>query len=211
MHKKLEFPRDLIESAMSGDVESLNTLAERVIATVVLFVRAAKSNGHYRFLEEEDVVQDVWVKVDSSLHAYHGGSFKAWLRSIVSHHLVSQLRHHTRQREDRTRTESLQQPLPGTDSDASERILLDVQIGSDGAKAIDSFDILTRAEEFIAGIENVKHRQIAELFYLKGYKYHEISEEIPGIGPGGIGATLNRIRKNLREWFDEAGSQHERA
>ena len=67
MPEALEFPRELIDAAREGNDQALETLAVRVVGTVVIFVRAAHRKGHYTFLEEDDVVQDIWIKVQTRL------------------------------------------------------------------------------------------------------------------------------------------------
>jgi RNA polymerase sigma factor (sigma-70 family) len=208
--ENLKFPPELIAAAQSGNDDALETLAIRITGQVLVFVHAARGRGHYRFvgektvLTERDIVQDVWMKVLANLDKCDPTRFGGWLRRIVENHLISLCRWREAQLRDHRRTKSLQDPLPGADSETDQRTLLDMQVVSDGVEEVERSERAGCARMFIECIENSDHRKMVRLYYFEGYTQQEIAE-IVGMSPGGVAAALSRAVKTMQKSIPRIG------
>jgi len=208
--ENLKFPPELIAAAQTGDDEALETLAIRITGQVLVFVRTARSRGHYTFvgektvLSEKDIVQDVWLKVLANLTKCEPARFGGWLRRIIENHLISVCRWREAKLRDHRRTKSLQDPLPGTDPDTDQRTLLDTQTVSNGAEEVERSERAGQALLFIACIENPEHRKMVRLHYFEGYTQQEVAELV-GMSPGGVAAALSRAVKTMQKSIPRIG------
>ncbi len=208
--EKLSFPPELIAAAQANDEEALETLAVRITGQVLVFVRAARNRGHYTFVAErsvigeQDIVQDVCIKVFTNLAACDTARFGGWLRKIIENHLISVGRWREAQLRDHRRTKSLDEPLPGSESDTDQRTLRDMQVGSDGVEEIACSERSGQAQLFIDSIENPKHREIVVLHYFEGFTHEQIAQ-MTGMSPGGVGAALSRAMKRMQRSVQRIG------
>jgi RNA polymerase sigma-70 factor, ECF subfamily len=82
----------LIQDARTGDLDAFNRL--------VLAYQDLLFNQAYRMLGEsdpaEDATQEAFISAYKNLHAYRGGSFRAWLLRIVTNACYDELRRRKR-------------------------------------------------------------------------------------------------------------------
>jgi RNA polymerase sigma factor (sigma-70 family) len=81
--------RELIRKTLEGDSQALEDLVRRHQNWV--FNIALRMTGHSE--DAQDVTQEIMVKVLTKLSTYNGkSSFRTWLYSIVSHHVINMKR-----------------------------------------------------------------------------------------------------------------------
>jgi RNA polymerase sigma factor (sigma-70 family) len=209
---------ELGRRAFAGDHAERVRLIEELVNWVYAEVRKRKANGSFGPVDTDDAVQTVCLKVWTKLSTYRGGSFCAWVRKILLRILLDGVAAVKRKNEV-----SLDAAPSGDDADsAAPRSLLDRTVGSDGHDeilravdwgAVDKHAIFAQVvNAYLAECPNTKHVKIFRGFYASemsggrqpSLSFKQIAQQLGDIGEGGIGATLNRMRSEIRRrYLDE--------
>ena len=138
--------------------------------------------------EDEDLTQEVFIKVYQALAGFRGGSsFKTWIYKIAHNLCLSELRKKGRRGEhlsiEEEGDEKLHCLLPDTRNDLEDEI----------EKRDLSQSIRTLMERLPP-----QYRTVLTLFYLEQAKYEEIAE-IMGLPLGTVKTHIHRARLRLRD------------
>lgn len=178
---------DLIRSAQKGELDAFNRL--------VLAYQDQVFNVAYRILGDpaaaDDASQNSFISAYRKINTFHGGSFRSWLLTIVTHQCYDELRARKRRPAVPLEAES---PEDDTYVDSTEWLAddrpspEDVSISRDIEKAIQAcLDQLP--QEFKA---------IAVLVDVEGLDYQQAAK-IVSIPLGTIKSRLARARQRLRD------------
>ena len=86
---------ELLERIQAGDPEAAHTLFARYFPLLRSQVRRSLPAVLRRKVGESDVIQEAYLAVLQRLHDFEdrgGGSFEAWLRTVVDHKATDQIR-----------------------------------------------------------------------------------------------------------------------
>ena len=136
--------------------------------------------------EAEDALQDVWIKVYSSLDNYHGGpeGLRSWCYRIATNEALDRLRRRCRWR---------WMTLDSVGAELAELITL----GSDGEN--DSVEV--RFQRAILSLP-AKQRLIFNLRYYDEMEYSEISR-VTGIGEGACRTNYHYAQQRIKDLMIE--------
>ncbi|MFQ5813878.1 MAG: RNA polymerase sigma factor [Anaerolineae bacterium] len=178
----------LIDAARQGDAGSFNQL--------VLSYQSMVYNLAYRILGDRhaasDATQEAFISAFKAIGKFRGGSFKAWLLSIVTNACYDQLR-----RKQRRPTASLDALL-----------VLDpapVQSLTDFEESPEEYTMRQELSKVIQiGIGNLPPEQRATLVLsdVQGFSYQEIAE-VTGVSLGTVKSRLSRARGKMRDFLLE--------
>lgn len=101
MADSLPLPQSLVRKAVAGDALALQQLLLDHYPIIEASVRARFNDQLAGFLEPEDVIQEVLIKVHRSIATFaqrDEGGFEAWLRSIAANCIVDAARRAGRQK-----------------------------------------------------------------------------------------------------------------
>ena len=171
MHNK-----DLIENhvapAANGNAKSQQALYDRL--SPVLFSVCMRYMGNTQ--DAEDVFQEGFIKIFSSLKSYRGeGSFEGWARRVMVNVALGGLR----KRRPETEEELDDSPNFAYDANVIDRM-----------SANELMDLVMQLPS--------KYRSVFNLFAVEGFSHQEIAE-LTGITEGNSKLRLNRARKMLQE------------
>ncbi|MDQ7030260.1 MAG: sigma-70 family RNA polymerase sigma factor [Ardenticatenia bacterium] len=174
---------ELIRRAQAGDVEAFNRLVGR-------YQRLAY-NVAYRLTGDPDMAadatQEAFLAAYRALHAFGGGSFRAWLLRIVTNKCYDILRYHRRR--------------PATSLDALvAQSAIPKELGRETAlRPEEMVERLELAELLQAAIMELPEAQRVTLILadVHGFSYAEIAD-ITGVELGTVKSRLNRARRRLR-------------
>lgn len=167
----------VVDSVLAGDGEAFGTLVERYGDMVFTLVRRMLGNRE----EAEDLTQDIFVKVYSSLGRYNGRSaFPTWLYRVDYNAAIS----HMRRRGIRYRPADGDR-LPAIPDDGAEDVF-------ERAAAEKRYGDLERALSQLSPGE----RALITLFYMEEHSMGDIAA-IMGISAANVKVKLHRIRRKL--------------
>lgn len=160
---------DLVESARSGEVDSLRELYERYYGLAVCFARSHICDRHLA----EDVAQEAFAEVCRNLGSLRDGNhFPKWLRTIC---------HRTAIRMARDRWKNRMEPLESVNEPISP------------APPADEFkkDVQSAMKRL-----SVSAREVVHLHYFSGLPYDEIARILKST-PEAVHGRLQRARRFL--------------
>jgi RNA polymerase sigma-70 factor, ECF subfamily len=176
----------LIQDARNGDLDAFNRL--------VLAYQDLLYNQAFRMIGEsdsaEDATQEAFISAYKNLHAYRGGSFRAWLLRIVTNACYDELRR--RKRRPTTPLEpvddtgeELESPAWIADqSESPESALQRVELGNAIQHCLDELP-----DEFRAAVLLVD---------VQGFDYDEAAQAL-GKPLGTIKSRLARARMRMKD------------
>lgn len=175
--KTRETDMEVVRNVLAGDTGAFSHLVDRYGDMVYSLVRRTIGDGD----EAQDVTQDIFVKVYSSLGKYNAASsFSTWLYRVAYNSAVSHMRKNNR------RPSSMEEShLPAVADDDMEGLF---------RKAAEEkrYGDLEAALSKLTGEE----RALVTLFYMDDRPVNDISE-ITGISVTNVKVKLHRIRKKL--------------
>ena len=179
---------ELVERVRSGDVEAFEGLVHRYQGRVYHHVQRMLGNAE----DAEDVTQEVFVKVYSTLNQFRGqASFQTWVYRVTANLCVD--RHRRRQRAPQV-ARSLDAPLE-TDDGEVEAELPD----RDGEPQQLLLAVELRARVRSAMLElSDKLRAVIVMHDLEGLSYEEIAAAL-GIPLGTVKSRLFHARAALKK------------
>lgn len=176
---EMEANNDLydIKKVLDGDTAAfagiLKRYSSRIFAVIVRIVGCRE--------EAEELTQDVFMKVFSSLQRYKGNcEFSTWIYRIAYNTAIS----HTRKQ--RREISYIEESLYTNVSEEEVEQLLN---------RTDNSEQIERLEQAINGLE-VEEKALLSLFYTDMRSISEIAE-ISGLTPANVKTKLYRIRKKL--------------
>ncbi len=178
---------DLISSAQKGDLDSFNRL--------VLAYQSQVFNVALRILGDtnaaDDAAQNAFIAAYRKITTFHGGSFRSWLLTIVTHQCYDELR--ARKRKP---TVSLEPDLPEDEAfqDSSEWL-------ADDKPSPEQISVTRELEKAIQHcIDKLPEdfKMIAVLVDVEGLDYKDAAQ-IVSIPLGTIKSRLARARQRLRD------------
>ena len=178
---------ELIQRSCQGDVASFNEL-------VVIYQRSV-FNLALRMLNDaqsaEDATQEAFLSAWNHIRGFRGGSFKAWLLSIVANCCRDELRRLKRRPVV---------PLGALEADPDS---LPASVGS----VEDDLLSLELREEIYRGLASLlpEQRLVIVLSDIQGLSYEEIAQ-VTGCSLGTVKSRLSRGRTHLRDYLRLRGT-----
>jgi RNA polymerase sigma-70 factor (ECF subfamily) len=182
----------LIQSAQSGNLESLNCL--------ILVYQDTVYNQAYRLMGDSDsaadAVQEAFISAFRSLKSYRGGSFRAWLLRIVTNACYDEIRR-------RKRRPTI--PLEPLD-DAGEEVESPHWMADPGESPEESVERveLARAIRGCLGDLPEEFRSVLVMVDMQGLDYSEAAQA-SGSPLGTVKSRLARARLRLRDCLQGFG------
>jgi RNA polymerase sigma-70 factor (ECF subfamily) len=171
---------ELLEKARSGEEDAFRRIVEEHTGIVYAAVRSILGNR----ADVEDAVQEVFIRVYRGLGSFEGrSSLSTWIWSVARNHTIN-----IRAGE---RVEHV--PLDGRPEIESSGRGPEAELAAKEAAA----DI----EFLLSGLEG-RYREVIELRYLAGMKYHRISALL-GIPEGTVKTLIHRARKTMKKMMEE--------
>lgn len=195
------FDPDIIRESIEGDDAAKRIFCEKLVQTAHAFTHG-DCNAHYAGLnlDRENIISNVIFKAWNNLGNFHGESkYTTYLSTIVR----NEIRNEIRRRQCRPEGHLKEDPPPRQsdgDNDSASSIL-DIVVGEDGNRTIDSKSAANFIYRKVEEIENEKHKECVSL-WIKGYSYSEMSEKI-GITMDGVGSIIHRFKKGMRTCLNE--------
>ena len=179
-----------VKKVLDGDTEAFSTLVDRYGDTVFALVNRIVGQRE----EAEEVTQDVFLKVYSSLKRYRGDStFSTWLYRVAYNTAVS----HVRRRRHRYVSIDEGNFKPVADDDMEDTF--------SRAAEDKRYDDLEEALSKLLPEE----RALITLFYNEERSIDDISE-ITGNSPSNVKVKLHRIRKKLYILIEEKNGKRDK-
>lgn len=171
---------DLLEKAKSGDERAFGKIVEKYTGVVYAAVRSVLGNRS----DIDDAVQEAFIRVYRGLPSYSGrSSLSTWIWSVARNNAIN-IR--AKERDDvipLDKTAEIPSNRPGPEAELARR------------SAVEDIEyLLSRLEG--------DYRQVIELRYLAGKKYHEIAE-ILDMPEGTVKTLIHRARKKMKMMMDE--------
>lgn len=175
-----ETDHDLLEKARSGDGKAFGKIVERHTGVVYAAVRSVFGNRG----DIDDAVQEAFIRIYSGLPSFSGrSSLSTWIWSVARNNAIN-IR--AKERDDII-------PLEKTAEIASNRLGPEAEFARRSA-AEDIEYLLSRLDG--------NYRQVIELRYLAGKKYHEIAEMLD-MPEGTVKTLIHRARIRMKRIMDE--------
>lgn len=166
-----------VNAVLGGDAGAFSVIIDRYGDMVYTLVNRTLGDGE----EAQDVTQDIFVKVYSSLGKYNGTSaFSTWLYRVAYNAAISHIRKHKRR-------------PSGMDENRLANVTDDDMDGVFRKAAEEK-----RYADLEAALSKLDHdeRAIISMFYMEDRSINDISE-ITGISVANVKVKLYRIRKKL--------------
>lgn len=171
--------REMIEGCVRGEKRYQDALYKRFSSLLYgICLRYTKNK-----MEAQDVLQDVFVKVYRSIHAYsHDGSFEGWLRRIAVNTSITNYRRnqkHAFHEEVESWVQSHDEAIPSSELDYT-------------------------AEEMLECIQKMPHgyKTVFNLYVIEGMMHKEISDML-GIDVNTSKSQLSRAKSFLQKELNE--------
>jgi RNA polymerase sigma-70 factor (ECF subfamily) len=175
-----EADHDLLEKAKSGDGRAFGTIVEKHTGIVYAAVRSVLGDRS----DIDDAVQEAFIRIYRGLSSFAGrSSLSTWIWSVARNHAINV----------RARERSDVIPLDKTAEIASDRYGPETEFARRSA-----------AEDIgwlLSGLEG-SYREVIELRYLAGKKYHEIADML-SIPEGTVKTLIHRARIRMKSMMDE--------
>ncbi len=170
---------DLLEKAKSGDGKAFEWIVKRYMGVVYAAVRSVFGSRD----DIDDAVQEAFIRIYRGLPSFSGrSSLSTWIWSVARNHAVNV----------RTKERDGIIPLEKTAGIASDRLGPEAEL----ARRTASEDI----EWLLSGLEGAQ-REVIELRYLAGRKYHEIAL-ILDIPEGTVKTQIHRAKIRMKKMMD---------
>lgn len=177
---------ELVKQTLRGDKEGFEKLVYLYQDKVYSLCYRYSGNEEDAF----DLAQEAFIKAYRSLSTFKGKSrFSTWLYRVTTNVCLDELR---RRRRD-IQSQSLDQPVTGSDGEMSRIIL-------DESQSIDTWYETKEQAEYIQSLLNElkpDHRMVLLLKDIMELSYEEISQVL-NISTGTIKSRLSRARDLLR-------------
>ncbi len=198
--RKAASDRELLSSAISGDLDSLSVLLVR-LTPELRRVLAGQIADHWRsVLEPDDILQVTFIEVFGKIGLFQPKSgdatadFQAWVRTIMKHNLLDAIRG----------LESAKRPDPRRRADAnlhgeSHVSLIELIAGGTATPSREM-----AMQEAINAVEHAltklppDYARVLTLYDLKGLPVEEVSREL-GKSVGAVYMMRARAHERLRE------------
>ncbi len=175
-----ETDHDLLEKAKSGDRKAFGKIVEKHTGVVYAAVRSVLGSRG----DIDDAVQEAFIRIYRGLPSFTGrSSLSTWIWSVARNNTIN-IR--AKERDDVI-------PLDKTAEIASNRLGPEAEFARRSA-AEDIEYLLSRLEG--------DYRQVIELRYLAGKKYHEIAEMLD-MPEGTVKTLIHRARIKMKRMMDE--------
>lgn len=175
-----ETDHDLLEKAKSGDGKAFGKIVEKHTGVVYAAVRSVLGSRG----DIDDAVQEAFIRIYRGLPSFTGrSSLSTWIWSVARNNTIN-IR--AKERDDVI-------PLDKTAEIASNRLGPEAEFARRSA-AEDIEYLLSRLEG--------DYRQVIELRYLAGKKYHEIAEMLD-MPEGTVKTLIHRARIKMKRMMDE--------
>lgn len=172
-----------LERVRAGDEPAARQLVEDLYPTVIKIVRSHLP----RTEDEEDLAQDIFLKVFTRLHQYNGTSiFPAWVSRIALHTCIDRLR--------RQRTRPL---FTYADLDTTQSEFLERSLQANEPEPLVIADPLARdlVNKLIAGLKP-REQIVIRLLDLEEHSVQETCD-LTGWGASKVKVTAMRARRKL--------------
>lgn len=182
----------LISASKAGDLDAFNHL--------VLTYQTQAYNLALRFLNDEDAAEDAtqisFISAYQHIHAFHGGSFRAWLLRIVTNNCYDELRRLKRKPS---------QPLDAFDAQADEELEDPFWLRADEKLPEDVLAQKELERVMQRCIQNlpVEFRAVVLLVDVNGMDYKATAKAVR-IPVGTVRSRLARGRQRLQECLQGA-------
>ncbi|MDP4096603.1 RNA polymerase sigma factor [Paenibacillus sp. P96] len=137
--------------------------------------------------EAEDVSQETFVQVYTSLSHYRNEGFKSWLTRIAVHKAIDTKRRRSRRTAEMTVADEALLVLPSREEDILGRLIRQ-----------------ERRSELAAKIETLprQHKEVVTAFYIQGKSYEQMAEEMQ-VALKTVESRLYRARQWIRQHWNE--------
>jgi RNA polymerase sigma-70 factor (ECF subfamily) len=183
--------RDCIELARGGDLEAFNHLLLKYQKRV--YCQAFRLLGESQ--AAEDASQAAFLTAFQKIRKFRGGSFRAWLLTVVTNRCYDELR-----REKRRPSEPLEPALQDSEAFESSRWLIDP--GESPEAAIERLELNRMLQQALNAL-TVDMREIVVLVDIQGLDYSEAAQVIHR-PKGTVKSRLSRGRRQMCEYLYRA-------
>ncbi|MGM8365545.1 RNA polymerase sporulation sigma factor SigH [Virgibacillus sp. W0181] len=197
---KAMIDEEVLQQVQQGNKHALNHLIEKYRSFVY-----AKAQTYFLIgSDREDVIQEGMIGLYKAIRDYDGdklASFKRFAELCIKRQIITSIKTATRQKHIPLNSYvSLDKPIYDEESD---RTLLDVIAGS---KAIDPQELLINRERFDF-VKDKLSESLSDLekkvlyFYLDGWSYEEISEEL-NRHVKSVDNALQRVKRKMEQFVE---------
>jgi RNA polymerase sigma-70 factor (ECF subfamily) len=175
-----ENDHDLLEKAKSGDGKAFGRIVEKHTGVVYAAVRSILGNRD----DIDDAVQEAFIRVYRGLPSFSGrSSLSTWIWSVARNNAINMKAKERKDVIPLEKTAEIASNRPGPEAELARR------------SAAEDIEFL------LSGLEG-DYRQVIELRYLAGKKYHEIAGilEMP---EGTVKTLIHRARIRMKSMMTE--------
>jgi RNA polymerase sigma-70 factor, ECF subfamily len=185
--------KELIQSAIEGDIEAFNQL-------VLKYQDMVYNQALWLMKEQEaaeDMAQDAFIRAYQSLSSYRGGSFRSWLARIVTNLCVDEMR-----RLKRRPTVPLMPSDPEGEEIDSPYWMADPKMNVE--EAVENIELDTTLRRLVEELP-LEYRSALVMVDILDFDYAEAAQSM-GIPIGTLKSRLVRARLRLRNRLERTNT-----
>lgn len=187
----------LLDRYRAGDKSALQTLLQRYYPRVACIVRVRMGAALRERLTEEDVVQEVFLRVMESIDSYErreDAEWINWVARIVQNVISSQARHHGARKRTAAREVSMSASATGPASGPG----FDVAAESSVAGQASRRELQALLEATLAELSE-DQREVILLREYAGYEWRAVAEQMQRSSPEACQELHRRARQELEK------------